>query len=129
MASATPGLAGYVNAVTEIVVSERSQGRVRLRAEPLARRPGTSPRITRTVGRDAELDWVAGGFGSERGKVWIQNDLAERGATSRVTGAYFADGTQHLDYDTYQLHAAPDTTRDFAFKGRSATLPRPCGAG
>src|SRR4029078_5173907 len=37
--------------------------------------------------------------------------------TSRVTGAYFADGTQHLDYDTYQLHAAPDTTTDFAFKG------------
>ena len=34
-----------------------------------------------------------------------------------MTGAYFADGTQHLDYDTYQLHAAPDTTSDFAFKG------------
>jgi Fe-S cluster assembly protein SufD len=34
-----------------------------------------------------------------------------------VTGAYFADGSQHLDYDTYQLHAAPDTTSDFAFKG------------
>ena len=67
--------------------------------------------------RDAELDWVEGGFGSARGKVWIQNDLADRGATSRVTGAYFADGTQHLDYDTYQLHAAPDTTSDFAFKG------------
>ena len=40
-----------------------------------------------------------------------------RGATSRVTGAYFTDGTQHLDYDTYQLHLAPDTTSDFAFKG------------
>ena len=34
-----------------------------------------------------------------------------------MTGAYFADGTQHLDFDTYQLHAAPDTTSDFAFKG------------
>jgi len=70
-----------------------------------------------SVGRDAELDWVAGGFGSANGKVWIQNDLADRGATSRVTGAYFADGSQHLDYDTYQLHQAPDTTSDFAFKG------------
>ena len=69
------------------------------------------------VERDAELDWVEGGFGSARGKVWIQNDLAGRGATSRVTGAYFADRSQHLDYDTYQLHAAPDTTSDFAFKG------------
>jgi Fe-S cluster assembly protein SufD len=34
-----------------------------------------------------------------------------------VTGAYFADGTQHLDYDTFQEHIAPNTTSDFAFKG------------
>ncbi len=69
------------------------------------------------VERDAELDWVAGGFGSRRGKVRIQNDLAGPGATSRVTGAYFADGVQHLDYDTFQEHMAPHTTSDFAFKG------------
>ena len=35
---------------------------------------------------------MAGGFGSKRGKIRIQNDLAGPGATSRVTGAYFADG-------------------------------------
>ena len=69
------------------------------------------------VERDAELDWVAGGFGSAKGKVRIQNDLAGPGATSRVTGAYFVDGTQHLDYDTFQEHMAPSTTSDFAFKG------------
>ena len=69
------------------------------------------------VGRDAELDWVAGGFGSKKGKVRIENDLAGQGATSRVTGAYFADGDQHLDYDTLQAHLAPSTTSDFAFKG------------
>ena len=69
------------------------------------------------VERDAELDWVAGGFGSRRGKIRIQNDLTGPGATSRVTGAYFADGSQHLDYDTFQEHAAPHTTSDFAFKG------------
>jgi Fe-S cluster assembly protein SufD len=34
-----------------------------------------------------------------------------------VTGAYFADGTQHLDYDTFQEHIAPDCESDFAFKG------------
>jgi Fe-S cluster assembly protein SufD len=70
-----------------------------------------------TVGRDAELDWVAGGFGSKKGKIRIENDLAGQGATSRVTGAYFADGSQHLDYDTLQKHLAPSTTSDFAFKG------------
>ncbi len=69
------------------------------------------------VDRDAELDWVAGGFGSKKGKVRIQNDLAGPGATSRVTGAYFADGDQHLDYDTFQEHIAPRTESDFAFKG------------
>ena len=69
------------------------------------------------VERDAELDWVAGGFGSKKGKVRIENDLAGPGATSRVTGAYFADGDQHLDYDTLQQHLAPNTTSDFAFKG------------
>jgi len=69
------------------------------------------------VERDAELDWVAGGFGSKKGKVRIQNDLNGPGATSRVTGAYFADGDQHLDYDTFQEHIAPNTESDFAFKG------------
>jgi Fe-S cluster assembly protein SufD len=69
------------------------------------------------VGRDAELDWIAGGFGSKKGKVRIQNDLAGEGAASRVTGAYFTDGDQHLDYDTFQEHIAPNTTSDFAFKG------------
>src|SRR5262249_19927172 len=67
--------------------------------------------------RDSELDWVLGGFGSKRGKVWIENDLVGPGATSRVTGAYFADGDQHLDYDTFQEHARPNRESDFAFKG------------
>ena len=62
-------------------------------------------------------DCVAGGFGSKKGKIRIQNDLAGPGAESRVTGAYFADGDQHLDYDTFQEHIAPSTTSDFAFKG------------
>ena len=60
---------------------------------------------------------MIGGFGSKRGKVWIENDLAGEGATSRVTGAYFADGDQHLDFDTFQEHIAPNTESDFAFKG------------
>ena len=60
---------------------------------------------------------MAGGFGSRKGKTRIQNDLAGQGATSRVTGAYFADGEQHLDFDTFQEHIAPNTTSDFAFKG------------
>jgi Fe-S cluster assembly protein SufD len=69
------------------------------------------------VGRDAHLDWVALGFGSAHGKVRMDTKLAGRGSSARVTGAYIGDGTQHLDYDTTQVHAAEDTTSDLAFRG------------
>ena len=87
------------------------------RSRTSRRRRGTSPRTTRASSATRELDWVAGGFGSKKGKIRIQNDLNGPGATSRVTGAYFADGDQHLDYDTFQEHIAPSTESDFAFKG------------
>jgi Fe-S cluster assembly protein SufD len=114
--SASEELSGYANAAVEIVVRDGAKVEF-VDVQSLSRRTWLFVSNHAQVGRDAELDWVAGGFGSAKGKVWIQNDLVDRGATSRVTGAYFADGTQHLDYDTYQLHAAPDTESDFAFKG------------
>ena len=69
------------------------------------------------VGRDASLDWVALGFGSARGKVRMETKLAGRGSSAKVTGAYAGDGSQHLDYDTTQEHAAEDTVSDLAFRG------------
>jgi Fe-S cluster assembly protein SufD len=69
------------------------------------------------VGRDANLDWVALGFGSAHGKVRMETKLAGRGSSARVTGAYAGKGTQHLDYDTTQEHAAEDTNSDLAFRG------------
>ena len=69
------------------------------------------------IGRDAHLDWVALGFGSARGKVRMETKLAGRGSSAKVTGAYAGDGSQHLDYDTTQEHAAEDTTSDLAFRG------------
>jgi Fe-S cluster assembly protein SufD len=115
-ASAEPQLEGYSNAVVEIAVEQG--GKVEyVSVQNLSRGTWHFGTHHARVERDAELDWVAGGFGSAKGKVRIQNDLAGQGATSRVTGAYFADGTQHLDYDTFQEHIAPHTTSDFAFKG------------
>jgi Fe-S cluster assembly protein SufD len=116
LASASAELSGYSNQVAEIVVQEEAKVEY-VSVQNLSRGTWHFASHRARVERDAELDWVAGGFGSAKGKVWIENDLAGRGATSRVTGAYFADGAQHLDYDTYQLHGAPDTTSDFAFKG------------
>jgi Fe-S cluster assembly protein SufD len=115
-ASASDELNGYTNVVTELFVEQAAKLEY-VSIQNLSRETWHFASHHARVGRDAELDWVAGGFGSRRGKVWIQNDLTGPGATSRVTGAYFADGEQHLDYDTYQLHSAPSTTSDFAFKG------------
>jgi Fe-S cluster assembly protein SufD len=115
-ASALAGLTGYSNAAVEIHVREGAKVEY-VSVQNLSRQSWHFAAHHGRVERDAELDWVAGGFGSAKGKVWIQNDLAGQGATSRVTGAYFADGTQHLDYDTFQEHMAPHTTSDFAFKG------------
>ena len=116
LASASPEVAGYANAAVEIVVGDGAKVEY-VNVQNLSRATWLFASCHARVERDAELDWVAGGFGSAKGKVRIQNDLAGQGATSRVTGAYFADGTQHLDYDTYQRHMAPSTTSDFAFKG------------
>jgi Fe-S cluster assembly protein SufD len=106
----------YSNAVVELFVEQAAKLEY-VSLQNLSRETWHFASHHARVERDAELDWVAGGFGSKKGKVRIQNDLAGQGATSRVTGAYFADGSQHLDYDTFQEHMAPSTTSDFAFKG------------
>ncbi len=115
-ASSAPDLTGYTNAAVEIVVRQAAKVEY-VSVQNLSRSTWHFASHHARVEQDAELDWVTGGFGSAKGKVRIQNDLAGPGATSRVTGAYFADGTQHLDYDTFQEHIAPSTTSDFAFKG------------
>jgi Fe-S cluster assembly protein SufD len=115
-ASASPELAGYSNAVVELFVEQAAKVEY-VSVQNLSRATWHFASHHAWVGRDAELDWVTGGFGSHKGKTRIQNDLDGPGATSRVTGAYFADGAQHLDYDTFQEHIAPNTTSDFAFKG------------
>ena len=115
-ASGSPELAGYSNAAVELFVGQGAKLEY-VALQNLSQETWHFATHHARVERDAELDWVAGGFGSKKGKTRIQNDLAGPGATSRVTGAYFADGNQHLDYDTFQEHIAPNTTSDFAFKG------------
>ena len=115
-ASAAQDLSAYSNAAVELFVEPGAKLEY-VSLQNLSRGTWHFATHHARVERDAELDWVAGGFGSRKGKTRIQNDLAGQGATSRVTGAYFADGVQHLDYDTFQEHMAPHTTSDFAFKG------------
>jgi Fe-S cluster assembly protein SufD len=116
LSSAADDTLAYTNAVVELFVHPHAKIEY-VSLQNLSKETWHFGRHKAWLERDSELDWVIGGFGSKRGKVWIENDLAGPGATSRVTGAYFADGDQHLDYDTFQEHIAPNTESDFAFKG------------
>lgn len=69
------------------------------------------------VGRDSNLDWIFGALGSHVSKTFSDLDLVESGASGRMSGFFFTDGNQHLDFDTQQNHMAPHTTSDLLFKG------------
>jgi Fe-S cluster assembly protein SufD len=69
------------------------------------------------VGRDAQLDWVVGTMGGKLTKAFLEIMIDGQGAWSRMSGMYFADGTQFIDHDTLQVHNAPNTTSDLLFKG------------
>jgi Fe-S cluster assembly protein SufD len=110
------GGGGLFNGVTEIVVGDGANLRYVCRQElPVDSWVFATQRAE--IGRDASLEWVALGFGSARGKVRMETKLDGRGSSARVTGAYVGAGRQHLDYDTTQEHAAPNTTSDLAFRG------------
>jgi Fe-S cluster assembly protein SufD len=104
------------NAVTEIVVGPNAALRY-LTAQQLSEQSWIFGTQRAVVDRDGSLDWVALGFGSGRGKVRMETQLRGPGASAKVTGAYASRGRQHLDFDTTQEHAAPNTTSDLAFRG------------
>ena len=74
-ASPAVDTAAYSNAVTELFV-EQSAKLEYVSLQNLSTETWHFASHHASVGRDAELDWVAGGFGSKKGKVRIQNDLA-----------------------------------------------------
>jgi Fe-S cluster assembly protein SufD len=108
--------AGLFNTVTEIWVGPGANLRY-VSAQGLGENSWVFATQRAEVERDANLDWVALGFGSSRGKVRMETRLAGEGSSARVTGAYAGNGSQHLDFDTTQEHAAPHTTSDLAFRG------------
>jgi Fe-S cluster assembly protein SufD len=105
-----------VNGVVELVVGQNARLRF-VDLQDLDERTWVFGAQRATVDRDGWLDWITLGFGSANGKVFQETRLAGPGAHGTVTGAYAARGRQHLDFDTLQEHAAPDTTSDLAFRG------------
>ncbi len=69
------------------------------------------------VDRDGQLDWIFGAIGGHLTKNFAELDLISDGAVGKMSGFYFTDQTQHLDYDSQQNHLAPHTTSDLLFKG------------
>jgi Fe-S cluster assembly protein SufD len=107
---------GMFNGVVELVVGDAATLRYVCEQE-LSDQSWVFATQRAEIGRDANLEWTALGFGSARGKVRMETKLAGRGSSAKVTGAYAGAGTQHLDYDTTQEHAGDHTTSDLAFRG------------
>jgi Fe-S cluster assembly protein SufD len=107
---------GVFNTVTELVVGQGARLRY-VCGQGLSEKSWIFGAQRAEVGRDAALDWVALGFGSARGHVRMETRLVGEGAEARVTGAYASHARQHIDFDTTQEHAAPNTTSDLAFRG------------
>ena len=107
---------GLFNGVVELVVGDGASLHY-VCGQGLARDSWVFASQRAELGRDASLDWVALGFGAAHGKVRMETRLGGRGASAKVTGVYAGGGTQHLDYDTTQEHAEPNTTSDLAFRG------------
>jgi Fe-S cluster assembly protein SufD len=107
---------GVVNGVVELVVGQAARLRF-VDLQDLEESTWVFGSQRATVARDGSLDWITLGFGSANGKIFQETQLAGPGAHGTVTGAYATRGRQHLDFDTLQEHAAPDTTSDLAFRG------------
>ncbi len=110
------GETGLFNGVVELVVGDSANLRY-ICQQDLSDESWVFATQRAEIGRDSSLEWVALGFGSARGKVRMETKLAGQGSSAKVTGVYAGLGSQHLDYDTTQEHAAPDTNSDLAFRG------------
>jgi Fe-S cluster assembly protein SufD len=107
---------GLLNTVVELSVGQNSRLRY-VCAQGLSEKSWIFGTQRATVDRDGALDWIALGFGSGNGRVAMDTKLIGPGADAKVTGAYATHKRQHLDYATTQVHAAPNTTSDLAFRG------------
>ena len=105
-----------LNTVVEIVVGPNARLRY-VSVQDLSPKSYVFGTQRAVVDQSGSLEWVALGFGGKTGRVSMETQLRGEGAEARVTGAYATGGRQHVDFDTLQEHAAPNTTSDLAFRG------------
>jgi Fe-S cluster assembly protein SufD len=114
--SADADSGSLLNSVVEIVVGQNARLRY-VNAQDLNESSYVFGNQRANVARDGRLEWAALGFGGKTGRVRMVTTLTGPNAEARVTGAYAPHGRQHVDYDTYQEHAAEGCISDLAFRG------------
>lgn len=62
------------------------------------------------VGKNAQVDWVSGSFGSKISMLYPMSILNGEGAKTEYTGISFAGKGQNLDTGFKVIHNAPNTS-------------------
>ncbi len=114
--SQSADLPGFHNGVVELYL-KRGARATYLQLQNWSRRLWGISHQRAVLDADSQLHWAAAGLGSRL--YWTSQDVWLRapGANSKLFGLNFADGRQHLDYQTRQDHTAPHTESDLLFKG------------
>ncbi len=115
-ASATDDRQAFHNGAVEIIVGDGAQLDY-INWQDLGRNVYNFTHERASIRRDATLHWIVAGLGTKLTKSFIDAVLAGEGATALMSGVYFVDQNQHLDYDTEQNHLVPHTRSDLLYKG------------
>lgn len=81
--------------------------------------PGTNAvsQLRMAAGRDSSIHLGEVGLGGALARLHLTMDLNGRGSDARVSGLYFGDNDQVLDYRAFMNHRAPNTSSDMFLKG------------
>lgn len=107
---------GFSNAVVELVAGANSHLNY-VTSQQYAEGVWHFATHRAAIHRDATVDWTVLGTGARGGKSRMEVFMREPGAHANLTGAYFLDGEQAIDFDTLQVHEAANATSDLSFKG------------
>ena len=69
------------------------------------------------TGRDANVNWIDGCFGSALTKSTVSTVIEGEGSNTANYGLFFGTGRQHFDLETWTRHDAPNTTCDMFTRG------------
>ncbi len=72
----------------------------------------------------ASVGFAEAGLGARFSRLHLTVDLVGRGADARISGTYFGDADQTLDYRYFMNHLGPNTTSEMFLKGAVAGAAR-----